>query len=109
MHRSFLRHFVAPALVIAVLPFLASESVNAQEALQPGESFVTRFSGTTTQDGRTIIDTAGTVGSIIDLRSPGGAPQGEHWLKEPQRFPVTAAQVGQVFGVALDDATTPNV
>ena len=50
-----------------------------------------------------------TQGSIIDLRSPRMPPLGQHWVDEPQRKPVTAGQVGQVFGVALDDANPPNV
>ena len=108
MHRWFVCQCTALTLAIAALAGL-SESVSAQEALQPGESFVTRFSGTTIRNRRAIIDTAGTVGSIIDLRAPGAAPQGAHWVNEPQRLSATAAQVGQVFGVALDDATPPNI
>ena len=60
-------------------------------------------------DGLPAIDTQGTVGSILDLRAPGQPPQGQHWINEPQRNPVTAAQTGQVFGVAFDDATPPNI
>ena len=56
-----------------------------------------------------MIDTSGTVGDIIDIRAPGRPPRGEHWYDEPHRKPVTAGQVGQVFGVVLDDATPPNV
>lgn len=83
----------------------------AQERpIQPGEAFVTRFSGlSSAQGGILAIDPAGTVGSIIDLRSPGRPPAGEHWLNEPQRRPVTASEVGQVFGVAFDDANPPNI
>src|SRR4028119_1094897 len=67
----------------------------AQERpIQPGEAFVTRFSGlSSAQGGILAIDPAGTVGSIIDLRSPGRPPAGEHWLNEPQRRPVTASEV----------------
>jgi hypothetical protein len=54
-----------------------------------------------------VIDPAGTVGSIIDLRDPNRPPAGEHWVSEPQRSPVTAREVGQVFGVALD--ADPNI
>ena len=56
-----------------------------------------------------MIDPAGTVGSIIDLRAPGQRPAGEHWVNEPQRNMVTARDVGQVFGVALDAASPPNI
>jgi hypothetical protein len=76
--------------------------------MRPGEAFVTRFSGVTPGAAPTL-NQQGTVGSIIDLRSPGQPPRGQHWIDEPQRRPVTAAEVGQVFGVALDDANPPNI
>jgi hypothetical protein len=81
--------------------------------MRPGEAFVTRFSGVQQsgpQDNPTIlIDSNGTVGSIIDVRAPRQPPRGEHWIDEPQRAPVPASAVGQVFGVALDDANPPNI
>ncbi|MFG1479151.1 hypothetical protein V5F53_10860 [Xanthobacter sp. V4C-4] len=49
------------------------------------------------------------MGGIIDIRAPGRPPRGEHWLDEPQRTPVSAGEVGQIFGIALDDATPPNI
>src|ERR1700740_652738 len=63
--------------------------------LQPGEAYVTRFSGTTTgtgADGKPVaaLDVEGVVGSIIDIRSPGFPPRGAHWFNEPQRNAVTA-------------------
>jgi hypothetical protein len=96
----------AVLLTIALLPLTPAV---AQDAIQPGEAFVTRFSGTRPGAGGPMIDANGTVGSIIDLRSPRQPPLGQHWVDEPQRKPVTAGQVGQVFGVALDDANQPNV
>ena len=85
-----------------------------QDPLRPGEAFATRFSGTvsvTGPDGRqtVAIDPAGTVGSFVDLRAPGQPPAGQHWISEPQRKPVTARDVGQVFGVVLDAASPPNI
>jgi len=77
--------------------------------LQPGEGFVTRFSGIRSNGGQNVIDTDGTVGSIIDLRAPRQPPIGQHWIDEPQRARITAGQTGQVFGVALDDAEPPNI
>src|SRR5439155_13169186 len=81
----------------------------AAQPLQPGEAYVTRFSGFLYGAAGPIIDLNGTVGSIIDVRAPGQPPQGTHWIHEPQRSPVTAGQIGQVFGVGLDDANPPNV
>ena len=85
-----------------------------QDLLRPGEGFATRFSGTASVNGPdgkpvVIIDPSGTVGSIVDLRVPGHRPAGEHWFNEPQRRNVTAREVGQVFGVALDAASPPNI
>ena len=96
-------------ILLSTVPLAAQ-----QTGLQPGEAFVTRFSGVTPQSAPggaplASINTNGTVGSIIDIRAPGQAPNGEHWMDEPQRNPVTAADVGQVFGVVLDDQTPPNI
>jgi Chaperone of endosialidase len=86
----------------------------AGDLLRPGEAYVTRFSGTSIAQGPNgrpvpVINTAGTVGSIVDIRSPRRPPHGEHWYDEPQRRPVTAGEVGQVFGVVLDDSQPPNI
>ena len=99
---------IARALILST-SLLTAGTALAQQGLQPGEAYVTRFSGTQPGAGAPTINTNGTVGSIIDVRSPGKAPQGSHWVDEPQPNPVTAGQVGQVFGVALDDANPPNV
>ncbi len=97
--------FGATALLLALMA-----SPGAAQGLQPGEAFATRFSGITQgPDGGPWINPRGTVGSILDLRAPLQPPQGQHWINEPQRAPITAAQVGQVFGVAFDDATPPNI
>jgi uncharacterized repeat protein (TIGR01451 family) len=109
---AILKHLVGVLTVLllaAVLAGVITRSAAAQATVQPGEAFVTRFSGTTTQGGRTVIDAKGTVGSVVDIRQPRATAQGQHWLDEPQRLPVTAGQVGQVFGVAIDDASPPNI
>jgi hypothetical protein len=102
---------VARALgrALVLVTILPATTVFAQNApLRPGESYVTRFSGTVPgQNGVPVINPDGTVGSIIDVRARERPPQGDHWIDEPQRLPVTAAQVGQVFGVVLDDANPP--
>ena len=69
--------------------------------LEPGEAVVTRFSHTIDQGGNPVIDINGASVSIIDVRRPPDPPSGQHWIDEPQRLPVTAGEVGQVFGVTL--------
>jgi uncharacterized repeat protein (TIGR01451 family) len=115
IHRALtLRHLCRAILCALVLQtasdtLLQAKAEQQAERLEPGEAYVTRFSGTRTEGDTTIIDTSGVVGSIVDVRAPGQAPQGHHWLNEPQRLPVTAAEVGQVFGIAFDDANPPNI
>ena len=82
--------------------------------MQPGEAYSTRFSGTASDRNSqgeriTVIDPSGIVGSIIDIRAPGHTPRGEHWLTEPQRAPLTAGEVGQVFGIAIDDLDSTSI
>ena len=97
---------------LVAFTLLLSQPTSAQDVLQPGEAYVTRFSGVSqdpVNEEVFTINLDGTVGSIIDIRSPGKPARGEHWIDEPQRLPVTARQIGQVFGVALDDSNPPNV
>ncbi len=95
-----------------LLVLLLELSAFAQDArstgMQPGEAFVTRFSGVTSGSSPEI-DVEGIVGSIVDVRKPGQPAQGQHWLNEPQRAFIKAREVGQVFGVALDNANPPNI
>jgi hypothetical protein len=56
-----------------------------------------------------VIDLNGTSASIIDIRRPPDPPSGQHWIDEPQRLEVTAGEVGQVFGVAIDDDENPDI
>ncbi len=57
---------------------------------------------------RTFIDANGPSAQVFNLQAPGAPPQAQV-LTQPPPFTVTAAQVGQVFGVTLDDATPPNM
>src|SRR5688500_8568411 len=102
--------------IFALMTIVALAPANAAFAqtagLRSGEAFVTRFSGITSVPGpggpQLMLDPQGVVGSILDLRAPGRPPEGQHWVNEPQRAPLRAQEVGQIFGVALDDATPPN-
>ena len=103
------RAILGSALSFAAL-CLTATAVSAQSpGLQPGEAYLTRFSGVASGPSGPMIDTAGTVGSIVDIRRPGFPPQGAHWPDEPQRAPVTSGEVGQVFGVVLDNASPPSI
>ncbi len=102
------RPILASTISLAVI-CLTTTAVWAQQTMQPGEAFLTRFSGVSAGAAGAAINPSGTVGSIVDIRSPGRPPQGEHWVDEPQHRPVTAAEVGQVFGVVLDGASPPNI
>lgn len=87
-------------------PAVAAEQSEDVEPLQPGEAVVTRFPHTidganAKGDPVKVIDIAGTSVSIVDVRNPTSPPIGQHWFDEPQRMFVTAADVGQVFGVAI--------
>ncbi|MHA1544994.1 MAG: hypothetical protein ACTSUY_01040, partial [Alphaproteobacteria bacterium] len=101
--------------VLSLLAYTALTSpASAQEAMQAGEAYATRFSGTvefTLDDGTKFntLDQNGVVGSIVDVRAPGFTADGRHWRDEPQRLPITAAEVGQVFGIAIDNAQPANV
>ena len=85
----------APGIAFAAAAaagLLAMSPLAAQQGggMQPGEAFVTRFSGVVQvpgPNGQTIsaINPNGTVGSIIDVRAPGYAPAGLQWMTEPQR------------------------
>ncbi len=112
--RASLRRRVAGVALFLAAALQAGLGLTQEELLQPGEAFVTRFSGISDTIGpggqpALAIDVNGTVGSIIDLRSPRQPPQGQHWINEPQRKPVTAAEVGQIFGVAFDESSPPSI
>jgi|GEM_PF-2676282 len=101
--------FLVALLGLVGLAAPVSHRAAAQSALQPGDAVVTQFSGTADEAGRAVIDSAGAVGTFVDLRRPGAAPSGGPWADPSPRPAVTAGQVGQVFGVTLDDADPPNI
>ena len=101
------------ALLVALGALSASSAfapLSAQGVgLRAGEAFVTRFSGVVGGAGAGSIDVNGVVGSVVDIRNPGFAANGAHWINEPQHHRVTAGEIGQVFGIAFDDASPPNI
>jgi hypothetical protein len=96
---------------------VASAQTPSAGILAPGNAIVTGFSGAPPpaqiapgQDpgDLTFIDPNGPSASVFNLQAPGAPPQAQV-LPVPNPFTVTAAEVGQVFGVALDNATPPNM
>ena len=99
------------AAVIASAAFLPALALAADEAIfAPGEPIITGFSGVVPPAppasgaplDYTFIDPAGR-SMVIQQLQPAGPPTGQLIPAEPV-FSATAADVGQVFGVALDDA-----
>jgi len=109
----------ATAFLSAVLLAATFGVASAQDArgiLAPGNAAVTGFSGTqapppapnTDPADLTEIDLAGPSVRIIDLQTMGAPPQAQ-LVQAAKPFTATAAQLGQVFAVALDDAAAPNI
>ena len=99
------------AFALAISVGLSAPIAFAQtQPLRPGEAFVTRFSGVS-NDGSAPprINPNGPVGVIVGVSSPSEPPSGQHWISKSLRSAVSAMDVGQVFGVALDDQSPPNV
>ena len=115
---------VAVAVVMRAALLLASSTTlvgaaSAQDAsgiLAPGNAVVTGFSGAQAPAAPqganpadlTEIDLSGPSARIVDLQAPGAPPQAQ-LVTAAKPFTATADKVGQVFGVALDDATPPNI
>lgn len=85
--------------------------------LTDGNAVVTGFSGaqvtgqaatSATPADRLFIDLEGYSARVVDLQDPGAPPQAQ-LLSAPKPFTLTAGQIGQVFGVALDNANPPNI
>ena len=87
--------------------------------LNLGDAVVTGFSGTWPRPGQprpanksaidlTFINPDGPSARIVNVGKPGYVWDGR-LLQAPKTFDVLAKDVGQVFGVALDDATPPNI
>jgi uncharacterized repeat protein (TIGR01451 family) len=110
--------------LVLLLPFFPL-SVGAQQPDRPpilglGQAVVTGFSGTVAPDptrrlppNKTAIDLTfinpdGSSARIIDIRNPGFVWDGRVWTAA-KPLNVLAKDVGQVFGVALDDESAPNI
>ena len=114
---SIVRHFatwLARAAAIALAGGVFVTAAAAQDAIvKPGFAVVTGFAGVAADQAPAGadpfdylgIDAGGASARVVDLTALGG--QGES--AAPKTFTVTPSQVGQVFGVTLDDAAQPNI
>ncbi|HEX9568192.1 MAG TPA: hypothetical protein VF987_00805, partial [Rhodospirillales bacterium] len=104
-----------PVLVGTALALIAASPAFAQQQplMASGRAVVTGFSGFVAYPppenadpfDYVTLNTLGPSARVVDLTSPG--PQGV-LSPAPKLFTVSAAQVGQVFGVTLDNAPQPN-
>ncbi len=112
---------ISAAVVVIVMALLSSaDPAFTQPAggiIADGNAAVTGFSGAqlptvvapgTNPADKITIDLNGPSARVIDLQAPGAPPQGQ-LIAAPKPFTVTAGQTGQVFAVALDNATPPNI
>lgn len=97
-------------LVLAMLVNLltAGGDARAQTGIMAnGDLAVTGFSGTKDIGGQAFIDTGGASLKVYDA-SGKGAASGQV-VNAPAKFEAFARDIGQVFGVALDNAPNPNI
>ena len=104
---------------LLLLPAGALAQQPPSPILSLGNAVVTAFSGTVAPDPRriprnksaidlTFINPDAASARVFDVRAPGFVWDGRAW-PAPKTFDVFARDVGQVFGIALDDDTNPNI
>jgi Domain of unknown function DUF11 len=113
MKRAFFRVAAATFSALTVVLALGAGFARADEAaiIKRGDAVVTGFSGTKTDKDvpadvhpldRTFIDLGGASAQVFDLSELGTGPRGQV-SDVPFKLLIKAADVGQVFGVTLDD------
>jgi len=116
--RDFARSVATMALVLISTSTIA-QTTSPEPLVSPRTAVVSGFSGALSigqqsPDPRRpaadllFIDVDGASARIFDLGAP-GAPMDGRLVAVPKRFEVLAKDVGQVFGVALDDQQAPNI
>ncbi|MDA7947266.1 MAG: hypothetical protein MPJ78_07295 [Hyphomicrobiaceae bacterium] len=105
--RAFLAAFaVLLAGIFVILSPIAG--ARAQEGIMSsGDLAVTGFSGTRDLGGQTFIDTDGVSLKVLGTSGKGSASA--QVINAPEKFQAFARDIGQVFGVALDNAPSPNI
>lgn len=112
--RNLTKSLLASAALLAAGPSHAGDGL---PLLDPGMALVTGFSGVIEPAGElpvgtdiiaeTLINPDGISARIHDLRAPGHIWDARAWQPEPVNA-IRARDIGQVFGVTLDDAGQPN-
>jgi hypothetical protein len=89
---------------IALMVFALSAHAQSTGIMSPGSAAVTGFSGVPNYPTEDRVDQSGPSVRVVPL------PSGPNGLDNvPKTFTVTARDVGQVFGVALDDQPAPDI
>lgn len=105
------------ALLVGMSVVTSSAQTPSSGIIKPGDAAVTGFSGVTYPPRvrrsenpleQTFIDLNGATLRIVDLQNMGAAAYGQ-LVAAPKPFIANAAQLGQVFGVALDNQVPPNI
>jgi hypothetical protein len=114
---------LAPLLLKGLVAPAFAQNSPAKPILQLGDAVVTGFSGVVAQrppaglkpEDFYYINEDGTALVVFDVSRMGG-PEDARLVDAPRRFSVQAKQIGQVFGVTLDNGTggggragTPNI
>lgn len=121
-HGVFSRHLAALLLITTMLAALFAPGSLAQDSkpgvIGYGDLVVSGASGTVPPQGQlpagvsetdeTFIDTNGASIRVFDVTSPDGPPSAQI-LNAPTKLEVGAGNIGQVFGLALDDNDPPNI
>ena len=115
-----IKFYLAAISSLALLAVFPTQ-LNAQQPptglVAPGNAAVTGFSGASPPiqiavgvdpGEKTFIDLNGPSLRVVDLQHMGGPPTAQ-FVGAPKPFTFSAAAVGQVFGVALDDDAPPNI
>jgi len=92
-------------LFTMVLPFTGARAQDG--IMSSGDLAVTGFSGTKDVNGQAFIDTDGASLKVFGM-SGKGEPNAQV-VGAPVKFEAFARDIGQVFGVALDNAPQPNI
>ena len=103
--------------LLAVFPAQLNAQQPPSALVALGNAAVTGFSGASPPiqialgadpGEKTFIDLNGPSLRVVDLQHMGGPPTAQ-FVGAPKPFTFSAAAVGQVFGVALDDRSPPNI